>query len=246
MGAAWWETFFSGLWLDVQRSTWSAEDSREAAHTLIEALELPPGARVLDVPCGDGRLALELAAAGMRVVGCDACAPLLAVAAESAVARRVQVAWEQHDMRALPHEGAFDAVVCFWGSLGYFDDDGNRDQVAGMARALVPGGRVVIDTHVMETLLPGYEPQGWRRAGDVYVLEERHLDHERGRIECRWTFMRGGTVEERISSIRLYTYAELCTLLEEAGFGNFEGYGSLALEPFEVGATRLLLTATRL
>ena len=46
-------------------------------------------------------------------------------------------------------------------------------------------------------------------------------------------------------SIRLYTYRELVAMLEEAGFGEHEAYGSLEFEPFELGAPWLYLVTTK-
>jgi SAM-dependent methyltransferase len=99
---AWWEAFFSGLWLDVQRRANSAEQTQRDTARILELLAVDPGAHLLDVPCGDGRVALELAARGYQLTGVDLAAPLLADARRHARERGLAVAWEQRDMRALP------------------------------------------------------------------------------------------------------------------------------------------------
>ncbi|MGH2756171.1 MAG: class I SAM-dependent methyltransferase, partial [Actinomycetota bacterium] len=58
---------------------------------LIDLLALPPGARILDVGCGPGRHALELAAAGYAVTGIDVSRRFLDIAAEDARARGVHL-----------------------------------------------------------------------------------------------------------------------------------------------------------
>lgn len=136
----WWEGFFSGLWLEVQRQFKSEEQTQAEADFIEKALALAPGAHVLDAPCGEGRIALTLAARGYQVTGVDITEPLLDDARRQAATRGLDVTWERRDMRDLPWEGAFDAVLCFWGSFGYFDDAGNIEHVQAVARALKPGG----------------------------------------------------------------------------------------------------------
>ncbi len=240
----WWSTFFSGLWLEVQRA-YGAEKAEEEAAFAERTLRLPDGATVLDVPCGNGRLSVELAARGHRVTGVDLTKPLLAEARAVADERGLSVEWEHRDMRDLPWSERFDAALCFWGSFGYFDDEGNRAFLEALHRALRPGGRVLIDVpNVAEGILPKYEPRGWWRAGDVLVIEERTWDHERSRIDVEWTLVRDGEHERKTTSLRVYTYRELASLLRGIGFAEISGCSSLDGAPFELGG-RLYLTAVR-
>jgi hypothetical protein len=103
-----------------------------------------------------------------------------------------------------------------------------------------------MDTPLIETRLPEMESQErvWWPVGDVLALEERSFNHVTSRVESQWTLIQGGHVENKHLSLRLYTYRELCGLLEQAGFGNHRAYGSLDWEPFGLGSTWLyLLTA---
>jgi len=114
-------------------------------------------------------------------------------------------------------------------------------------RALKPGGRLLIEGHIAESLLPIYQPHGWFRVDDVVVLEERRLDMDTSRIESTWTFLRDATQSEsRSSSMRVYTFHELASLLRGAGFGEVEAFDSTTGEPFELTrTTRAAVVATK-
>ncbi|MCB1217730.1 class I SAM-dependent methyltransferase [bacterium] len=189
MSGQWWQYFFSGAYLDVMRLAHSLEDNRRETDFIMRSLGLRRGMRVLDVPCGNGRITLELALRGLSVLGVDLCAPLLAEARATAGKYEAEVEYLQRDMRDLPWEGEFDALLCWQGSFGYFDDEQNLVQLQAMARALKPGGRLLIDTMCLESLLPRFRAKCWVTVGNTLVLEERRFNHELGRIEGRVTLV---------------------------------------------------------
>ena len=249
---AWWEDFFSGSALDFVRDSRDEEQTQEEADFLQQALGLPQGAKILDVPCGAGRLSLEMASRGYRLTGVDISLPLLEAARGEAETQRLDIDWEHRDMRDLPGSvngpGEFDGALCFWSSFGYFDQQGNADFLSAVSAALKPGGRFILDTPLVETRLPEMEaePRVWWRVGDLYALEERRFDHVNSRVESEWTFVQNGQIEKKSLSLRLYTYRELCSLLDDAGFGNHQAFGALDLEPFSLGSTWLYLVSTKL
>ena len=136
----WWRIFFTGLIVDAQRRLNSERQTQEEADFLVEALAPVPGARIADVPCGNGRLALALAARGFALTGVDFTADLLDDARRSAAERNLQVTFLEGDMRELPGPAAFDHAFCFGNSFGYFDEAGNRRFLEAVCRALKPGG----------------------------------------------------------------------------------------------------------
>jgi len=108
--------------------------------------ELRPGDAALDVCCGTGDLALELAgrvAPGGSVVGCDFSEPMLDIAREKAAGRSVEGArFEWADALSLPYAaGRFDAVTVGFGVRNLADLDRGLQE---MARVLRSGGRLVI------------------------------------------------------------------------------------------------------
>ncbi len=127
------------------RSTWMAGDFGVVAKTItggadefIASLNLPPGARVLDVACGTGNTAIPLARRGCIVTGVDIATNLLEQARARAAAEHLAITFDEGDAEALPYgDATFDAVTTMFGAMF-----APRPELVASecARVLKPGG----------------------------------------------------------------------------------------------------------
>ncbi len=242
----WWQTFFSGMAVESWLKATTPEQTRQEATFLRVCLDVPPPARLLDVPCGGGRHCHILAEDGYEMTGVNISAESLEAADVAQNQRSRTIAWEHREMRDLPWPEAFDGAYSFGNSFGYLDDEGNAAFLKSVADALKPGARFVLDTgYVAETLLPILQERAWYPIGDMIMLAHRRYDPFEGRLHVEYTFIRGGETELRSMSARIHTCREVIRLLDQAGFTDVRAYGSLAREPFRLGSHRLLMVATK-
>src|SRR6266540_573160 len=120
------EGVFNEDYLHFYEQILTPERTAEDVDKIVELLDRPPGAEILDCPCGHGRIANELAARGFRVAGLDASEFFLERARADAAAQGVAVEYTQGDMRSLPWRERFDALVNWFTSFGYFSDEQNK------------------------------------------------------------------------------------------------------------------------
>jgi len=244
----WWETFFRGPWGEWQARGFMQQNTSAEVDFIVKALGLKAGDEVLDVACGTGRHAIELAKLGIDVTGVDFNGTILDVAEQRAEEQLVEVLFLKNDMRCLRFREEFDAAYSFWTSFGYFEDE-SHDYVVlrRIAESLRPGGKFLLELLSAETLLPVFEPDRTMpldASGTQELRQRTRLDLEAGRSETEWTFVENGRERTARSSLRLYNYRDLCTLLREAGFERIEGFDSMTGQPFGPGARRLALVAT--
>jgi trans-aconitate methyltransferase len=109
------------------------------ASAVVDLLNPQHGEEILDLGCGDGALTEQLAATGAIVTGVDSSPTMLAAARE----RNLSV--EQHDATALPHRKQFDAVFSNAALHWITGLSGQQAMLAGVHRALRPGGRFVAE-----------------------------------------------------------------------------------------------------
>jgi SAM-dependent methyltransferase len=242
----WWENFFHGVALDFWRAAIPAELTSAEADFLTKQLQLTSSAKVIDVPCGNGRLSIALAQRGFSLTGVDIASEFIDEAKSNSLQAGLNIDWRNQDMRDLPWPGAFDGAFCFGNSFGYLDDEANADFLKAVSATLKPGGRFILDAPaIAECILPTFQPSRSMEIAGIKVDIEHRYDHEQGRMFNDFTFTRDGIEDKRPSSQRAYTYRELTELLPDAGFELVAAYGSLTEEPFNLGAHRLLLVSRK-
>jgi ubiquinone/menaquinone biosynthesis C-methylase UbiE len=115
------------------------------ATNLIQAAGPRPGERVLDVGCGTGIVARQIAArlgASGTVTGLDLSPSMLEVARAAAAREQVTVEWREGSAEQLPFaDGSFDLVLCQF-ALMFFAD--KAAALAEMRRVVTGDGRVVL------------------------------------------------------------------------------------------------------
>lgn len=241
------EETFGDDYLHFYLELLDAERNRADTDRVVETLELKPGDRILDAPCGHGRVANLLAERGMAVTGVDATVSFLDLARQGAEERDVEVDYRVGDLRDLGVEGPYDAVVCWFTSFGYFDDDGNRDVLAEFARVLRPGGRLGMemihhDGFVRRLTAAPFAAPTFR--GDDVMIDSSRFDPVTGRVITDRVVYRDGRVRRSQHRVRLPTIPELDMWLADAGFSERRFLGGAGESPPTVDDHRMVVIAT--
>ena len=219
----WYECAFGRCYLDVYARRDGGAAELEAAFA-VERLGLGEGARVLDLCCGQGHHVAALRRRGIACVGVDLSPELLELACSRGPVARC-------DMRRVPHAGPFDAVVTFFTTIGYFDDEGNAATASEIARLLAPGGRFLVDYLNAPRVRASLVPESVREVNGRVIRETRAIEGTPPRVLKRVEIApaAGCDAEEYTESVRLYEPGELAAMLGKAGLeidsvhGDFDG-----------------------
>jgi cyclopropane fatty-acyl-phospholipid synthase-like methyltransferase len=250
----WYEDFFHGVPLDLWRKAISPEQTKREADFLDQELQCEPGAHLLDVPCGNGRLSFELARRGYRVTGIDLSEEFIEEAKSVALDPRARNTggtpapqFLLGNMSRVQGQAIYDGAYCFGNSFGFLEYSDMESFLAGVARALRPGARFVVETGMAaESIITKFEPEAAHQIDDILLtIKERYLAGE-SCIDTEYVFERDGRSESRMAKHWIYTAAEIRRMLERAGFEALNLYGSLEREPFVLGSDDLLIIARRL
>ncbi|MGQ9731901.1 MAG: SAM-dependent methyltransferase, partial [Candidatus Zipacnadales bacterium] len=111
MASEWYENYFDEIYLCSYG--WRLDRAPAETETILRLLDLPSGASILDLGCGQGRHVVELARRGYQVTGLDLSRVLLQKAQELAQKMGVGVELVEEDMRRIPETWAarFDGII---------------------------------------------------------------------------------------------------------------------------------------
>ncbi|MBK6846644.1 MAG: class I SAM-dependent methyltransferase [Proteobacteria bacterium] len=216
---AWFEVIFDEDHLRTLPQV-TAASTRCEVDFLEQALHPDKDAEIIDLGCGIGRHALELAARGYsKVTGFDLSLPLLIRGADESQRRGLKVNFVHGDFRELDRREQYQAAYCLSTSFGFFDDETNRRVLQSICRSLRVGGRLLLEVVNRDYIVRGLPARlGWEGEGCL-VLEEVEFNFYTSRLHNRRAvvFMDGRHIEHVIS-IRCYSLHELGKLLHHAGF----------------------------
>lgn len=234
---SWWETFFDSDYLKLWSRFATDEQNEEQADGIWDLLGLREGSRVLDAPCGYGRISRLLATKGATVLGVDQSAELLGRAeADRGSVPSDQLRYLRVDLRSPLPESGFDVAINIFTSLGYGDETDDLEILKTLCAAVRPDGQVFIETNhrdMVAAFLSRSIKPAHRYEDDTLIIEEPVLDPVSGRIETCWYWSGPQGSEKKRASLRVYTITELVKLMERAGLRFRSAVRGCSTEPFE-------------
>ena len=239
--------FYENVYCRVAPQQLSAERLEAELDLIVRALDLPSGARLLDLGCGYGRHAIPLTQRGYAVTAMDLSRASLAVARRSAREAGVRVRWLRRDMRDIPFTDYFHAVICM-GAFGALDNDQEDLKVLlAVQAALQPGGRFVLDHKSREWQLRHPQPGGRLELPDGAVSEwSTEIDLVGG---YRWDYEvfleADGTRREYKVRERLYTLEELSAMIAATGLSVRDVWGDYGGRDYGVDSLRMIVLAEK-
>ncbi|MGH7391570.1 MAG: class I SAM-dependent methyltransferase [Candidatus Rokuibacteriota bacterium] len=248
-GTAWFESFFGDDYFEIYRDVFPVERTAAEVDGIVSLLRLQAGARVLDLACGHGRHAIPLAKRGFDVTGYDLSQMFLERAQVDAEAQGATVRWVHGDMRELPFDGEFDAVINIFTAFGYFEDpDDDLKVLHGIRRALKQGGRFLLETLHRDGLPARFRPRiADKTSNGTIVLHETVWDLARNVIDDHVTLIRpDGTRTQYTTAVRSRSLHEFLALMRRAGLEPTAWYGGLDSSTLRLDSQRLALLSTRL
>lgn len=224
----WWEELFNDDYLHAMERVTDEQIAREV-HFIEESLGVERGGVLLDLACGTGRHAVELARRGYEVVGFDLSLAMLARAGEDAQERDAKLNFVQGDMRDMTFDEQFDGVYCWNTSFGYFEEDKNAQVIDRVHRALKGGGLFLLDVVNRDFLVRQSPSLAWFEGDGCICMDDMSVDFITSRMKIKRTMMLDdGRSQEIEYSMRIYSLHELGRILHEHGFTVREVSGRLS------------------
>lgn len=203
----------------------------EEVHQMLQWLDLPEDAAILDLCCGMGRHSIVLAEAGYQVTGMDLSEELLQEARLHDASG--QVCFVQGDMRSIPLAGPFDAVVNLFTSFGYFEHDVENEKVLHeVARVLAPNGKFIVDYLNPEHVIRHLIPYSKRHDQGTSIQEYRSIEQH---VVCKTIVLSDGCTKPRKHEerVQLYGLEHFQAMFDQAGLILAQVYGDYRGSPYE-------------
>ena len=243
--SGWWDGFFPEF--RPLFGLVSQKVTNSQVRYITKKLNLKPGMKFLDCPCGYGRVSFPMAKMGIKVTGVDITQSYLAEFAETAKKQGLKVDLLRIDMRRINFDSQFDAAGNLWTSFGYFQKESdNLLTLKKIYRALKPGGKFMLHVINRDWIMANYQEYGWQEIAGVKSLEKRHFDYRTSINHGTWHIIKDGGEKTFEVSLRMYSFHELIAMFKQVGFEDIEGYGSIKNEPISRERMMMFVIGTRL
>lgn len=221
---------------------------------IFEQYEIPKTGNLLDLACGEGSFALEMAKMGWNVAGIDQSEEMLRLARHRATTAGLEIDFRQQDMRNFETDRQYDLVTCWFDSLNYLlRIEDVQSAFERVYKTLKPGGWFIFDMNTIYGLAIEWQKQKCyvqQETEDLLELHQTTYDFEKRMATMRITwFVRNDEIWQKYEEIhfeRAYSVEKIKNALTATGFSFESVYGSLRnLTPVKQDSSRVWIFAQK-
>ncbi len=234
----WFDTWFDTEYYHILYKNRDYKEAEQFINRLVQHLEIPNGAKVLDLACGKGRHSLTLFTNGLNVLGVDLSPNSIE---KASTFENDQLSFRVHDMRTPIANTKFDNILNLFTSFGYFDDiEDNIRVLLSIKQMLKDEGLFVIDflnaPKVIQELIPyeekeldGIHFQISKKIENGFIVKDIHFQDKNETFDF----------QEKVQAL---TIDDFKILFEKVDLELLEVFGNYDLTPYnKVESNRLIL-----
>jgi SAM-dependent methyltransferase len=238
-------TFYLGRYAELYDLLYWEKPYAVEARFVLDRLEHFAGSRpkrAIEIACGTGTHAIELARAFVEIDASDCSADMLRVATKKVEAANVPVRLSLSDMRGLPKpEQPYDAALCLFDSIGYVQsDEAICDVLSGVRASLDPGALFLLEYWHAAAMLRGFDPLRIRRLElddtTIFRVSTTTIDAATSLARVRYDLYelnadRTWAHYSETHSNRFFTVQEMNTFAARNGFEPLDEYSGFTTAP---------------
>ncbi len=231
------KTWYKKIWtLDIKNMSW-VEKTGAQVDFLWNALGLTGKEKILDLGCGYGRHALELARKGCKVIGVDITKDYVDYANQSARNENLSAEFIHSDIRNINFSNEFDIVLNMAdGAIGYLENDEENLIIFSVAaKALKNKGKQLIDICNAEFARKNFPERNWEIGERGISLSAFDWDDDKsimfyGGLQLEYQKVLDRPLEIIYHPTRLYGIPELTEIYNKIGMRYLEYFGNYDLK----------------
>lgn len=241
MKSEWFKDWFNTQeYLNVYQHR-NESDAETHIKLILNNVNIPSNAKILDMACGAGRHAIILARKNFDVTAVDLSEKLLSIAKQSALDENLKINFVQSDIRNFKTAEKFNLVVNLFTSFGYFETDEENFSVLQKAYdLLVDGGYFILDFFNSQFLMQNLVESSEEIIGGVKIHQFRKI--KENRVTKKIVITKNGNLSQFEESVRMFTKDELVMAIQNIGFDIYKTFGDFLGNDFEqFSSPRLIL-----
>ena len=241
----WYEEWFNTKeYLEVYKNRDDVE-AEILTELILSNIAIEGSAKILDMAAGAGSHSINFARRGFNVTAVDLSKNLIKVAKENASVYDFSIDFVHSDIRKFETSDKFNLILNLFTSIGYFEDDEENFELLRKAYNLLkPGGCFVLDYFNRNYLEANLVPSSVETINGSVINQNRSIQGSRVIKEIE--IKKNGDTKKYFESVRMFSFNELQTELENTGFKINATFGNLDGKPFVLETSpRVIIIASK-
>lgn len=241
-------SFFKGSYKHAWKGVIPPGLTEAEVDFIYEVAALKNGSKVLDIMCGYGRHALELARRGTQVTSIDNLQDYIDEIKTKTLEENLSVHAFQADVLNVNLDEVYDSVICMGNSFAFFNREDAVTILKNICNHLKQDGVLIINSWmVAEVAIKYFKEKDWHYAGEYKCMLEYKYCFHPSRIESEQTIIAPDDSVEIVKGVDyIFTLDELEAMFNEAGLMTKDVYSTPRKKKFTLGDGRVYIVASKI